>query len=230
MRHIAHHFSALTLAIALAACGTTTNGGGGTFFPDVHGDGAAVADSGQAGGQDVAGAGQDVATGDVAVADAPGPVDITQPKDADGAKDADSAKDIASTQDTGSSKDTGSTTGTPLTWDVGQGDGCVVLATATCSVSNTCSTGDFLLLAGANVDLMSASQSSPAFCPQGSPATVSDIPSDYSTCAWTDYVEGMGGLDGTGYIVRDRNGAHHWKLRIDHDQGSVFEATLLAID
>lgn len=201
----------LVTAAALTACGTTA-GGGGTSVADVHGDTAT----------DAASAG-DVAVGDVSAADADAVDAIALP-------DLGPSKDISPEVSSDTGTDTGSGGGQTLAWDVSAGDGCVVLATATASASNTCSAGDFMLLSGANVDLESASPGMPVFCPEGSPASAAAIPSDYSACAWTDYLEGMGGLEGTGYIVRDRSGGHHWKMRIDTDQGTAFSASLVAID
>jgi hypothetical protein len=98
--------------------------------------------------------------------------------------------------------------------DVTQG-GCFTLATGTATTDNPCTTGDLYLLTGENVDLDSANQGEPAYCVKPGPATsLAAVSSDYAGCAWEAYVEGINGLADTGYVVRDRTGAHHYRMQI----------------
>jgi hypothetical protein len=73
--------------------------------------------------------------------------------------------------------------------------------------------GDWLGLSGANVDISGIGSN---LCPlSGTYTSLSAVPSDYSTCAWTSYIEGLNGLANTGVIVRDAaTGTHHYRVRI----------------
>ena len=60
--------------------------------------------------------------------------------------------------------------------------------------------GDIMGLTGANVDLQSPNgpDGMGNFCPQtGSFTSLASVPTDYSACAWTPYVEGIVGLADT---------------------------------
>jgi hypothetical protein len=110
---------------------------------------------------------------------------------------------------------TGSGGAAPMLYvvDVSQG-GCFTLATATASADNPCLTGDLYFLTGVNVDLDSADLGTPAYCVKGSAADLDAVPSDYAACAWEGYIEGADGLQDTGYVVRDRTGAHHYRMQV----------------
>jgi hypothetical protein len=94
---------------------------------------------------------------------------------------------------------------------------CFTFATATGMDSHSMSCGDFLTLSGANVDLETdpGPDGMGGFCPlMGTFTTLASVPSSFAACAWTNYVEGIGGLANTGYIVRDAAHAHHYKMRV----------------
>lgn len=92
---------------------------------------------------------------------------------------------------------------------------CFDLASGTSEASDSCTIGDLVFMPGANVDLASQDYNTPAWCPQtGSHTDLSTIPDSYASCDWVEYVEGMEGLANTGYIVRDKVAAHHYKLQI----------------
>jgi hypothetical protein len=89
---------------------------------------------------------------------------------------------------------------------------CYTFATMTSvdSMSGTC--GDMQGLTGINVDLSTPDS---GFCPlTGTFTSLASVPSDYSACAWTSYVEGADPLANRGYIVRDAAHVHHYKMRI----------------
>jgi len=46
----------------------------------------------------------------------------------------------------------------------------------------------------------------------GTHSNLAAVPSDYSTCAWTNYIEGGFDLANVGIIVRA--GTHHWRLHV----------------
>lgn len=110
---------------------------------------------------------------------------------------------------------TGSGGAAPMLYvvDVTQG-GCFTLATGIANADNPCMTGDLYFLTGVNVDLDSANLGTPAYCVTGSAADLDSVPSDYAACAWMGYIEGADGLQDTGYVVRDRTGAHHYRMQI----------------
>jgi hypothetical protein len=110
---------------------------------------------------------------------------------------------------------TGSGGAAPMLYmvDVTQG-GCFTLATGTANADNPCLTGDLYFLTGVNVDLDSANLGTPAYCVTGAAADLAAVPSDYAACAWMGYIEGASGLQDTGYVVRDRTGAHHYRMQI----------------
>jgi hypothetical protein len=92
---------------------------------------------------------------------------------------------------------------------------CFELATGTANAENPCVSGDLYFLTGANVDLDSANAGEPAYCVKpGSPMSLEEVPTDYASCNWESYVEGGNSLANTGYVVRDRLGAHHYRLQI----------------
>jgi hypothetical protein len=115
----------------------------------------------------------------------------------------------------GTSTSTGTGGAAPMLYvvDVSKG-GCFTLATATASTDNPCLTGDLYFLTGVNVDLDSANLGEPAYCVTGKAADLAAVPSDYAACAWQGYIEGADGLQDTGYVVRDRTGAHHYQMQI----------------
>jgi hypothetical protein len=131
----------------------------------------------------------------------------------------------ASTSDTG----TGGDSGMLYEVDVSQSP-CFELATGTANADNPCANGDLYFLSGFNVDLDSANQAEPAYCVTGEAAGLDDVPSDYAACSWQGYIEGADGLANTGYVVRDRLGAHHYRMQIVSNTLPVLTFHFDAID
>ena len=90
---------------------------------------------------------------------------------------------------------------------------CFDLATGVSTADNPC-LADLVFLVGAKVDLQSAGDNT-AFCQlPGTFSQVGAVPTDYSMCMWIGYVEGGAGLANTGFILRDRASAHHFRARV----------------
>jgi hypothetical protein len=93
-------------------------------------------------------------------------------------------------------------------------DSCFKLSTATAK-DGSCTgedDGDIYFWEGANVDIFSDNE---IFCLlEGEFTDLESVPSDYSECDWTHYVEGMSGLENTGLIVQDVSSTHYYKMRI----------------
>ncbi len=194
---------------ALGACGTTT-ANGGSVDALTSGDGK-TADT----------ASTDSATGTDASGTADTAVDAALPDVADVGSSDIQAKDTVAPADVSAANQVHITVNDTVCW---------TLATGAAVPSSTCATGDIVLMVGANVDLSSSGQT-PVFCPiTGTFSSAASIPADYSSCAWTDYIEGIGGLADTGYIVRNTAMTHHWKLRIAGNTLPNFDAELLPID
>lgn len=188
--------ASIGLALAVWGCssssspGGTSQGGAGGVSSGVGGTGGAAAGAGGTSGTGGSAAGGTSATGGGAGAGAAG----------------------ASGSGGGAGAGGGSG-GTHEEIDATQG-ACFDLATGHVDSSNPC-TADLYFQVGANVDLSSADASGTPFCPKtGTFTSLDAVPTDYSTCAWTNYVEGMTGLANTGYIVRDRAQAHHYRMQI----------------
>jgi hypothetical protein len=131
---------------------------------------------------------------------------------------------------TSTSTGTGGSGPAPTQVSVAGGDLCFTIATEATTDANPC-TGDFVFLQGGNVDLESSNGSTPVFCPEpGTFNSLSAIPTDYTSCAWEAYVEGIGGLSGTGYILRDTAGTHHYRFWIVSDMGSDLSYEIDNID
>jgi hypothetical protein len=116
----------------------------------------------------------------------------------------------------------GTDSGTPAT-DAGEttymmaAGSCFTFATASSMPMGGMECGDIMGLTGANVDLQSPNgpDGMGNFCPQtGTFTSLASVPTDYSACAWTAYVEGIVGLANTGYIVRDAAQTHHYRMRV----------------
>lgn len=93
-------------------------------------------------------------------------------------------------------------------------DSCFRLSTATAKdgLCNGEDDGDISFWEGAKIDIHSDSE---IFCLQeGEFADLESVPSDYTDCDWTYYVEGMSGLENTGLIVKDVSSNHYYKMRI----------------
>jgi hypothetical protein len=72
-----------------------------------------------------------------------------------------------------------------------------------------------MALEGGNVDLSNGAGSSQLCLLSGTFTSLSAVPSSYASCAWTDYVEGIGGLANQGLIVLDSTGTHHYRVWIE---------------
>ena len=87
---------------------------------------------------------------------------------------------------------------------------CYSLADQTSTQQNPCP-ADLYTMQGQNVDMSSAS-SFAAICLLGGVfQNIDQVPSDYSKCSWSSYLEGMEGLAGRALILRDRSTQHHYK-------------------
>ena len=110
---------------------------------------------------------------------------------------------------------------------------CFTLATGTSDANNPCD-GDLYFLTGANVDLGAAAAGTPYCIPaSGMPAPAAsllDVPTDYSACMWTGYVEGGNGLANTGFIVRDASATHHYRMHVTSNTLPTFVFEYDAID
>lgn len=75
-----------------------------------------------------------------------------------------------------------------------------------------CNNMDMEFLEGAKVDPYSDGD---IFCVQdGTYENLASVPDDYSNCKWYFYMEGAGGLENTGVLLRDLSMQHHYKMRI----------------
>jgi hypothetical protein len=180
---------AVVLDIALAAASFIGAGCGSTSAASGDGgasfDGASVPDAAPS-AEGGSDAGTPLSSADAAPSDAPG-------------------SDVSSTLPDAA---------TPMTYSAPAGS-CFDFVTGK-SVAD-CSAGSLMLLMGANVDLQSGPNgvSAAELCDLGMTyKRLADIPASYASCAWTDYVEGAGGLAGESLIVRNADGSHHWKVYI----------------
>jgi hypothetical protein len=99
-------------------------------------------------------------------------------------------------------------------------DVCYTFATASGDYSDPCS-GDMYTEAGANIDIAAGSGSSALCLVSGTYSSLAAVPSDYSTCAWSNYVEGGGGLTDQGLIVLDAAGVHHYRVWIQSNSPNL---------
>ncbi len=93
-------------------------------------------------------------------------------------------------------------------------------------MSMTC--GDMQGLAGANVDL-SAPGEGLCLLP-GTYTTLASIPTDYTSCTFSSYVEGFEGLADHGLIVADAAGSHHYRVHIVSNTNPTLVFEFDAID
>jgi hypothetical protein len=107
---------------------------------------------------------------------------------------------------------------------------CFTFATATAKDAMSMSCGDLYALSGANVDLSNGVGSSSLCDLPGPYGSLAAVPTDYSGCAWTSYLEGGGGLAKHGLIVRDMSGAHHYRAYIVSNTQPALIFSFLKID
>jgi hypothetical protein len=122
--------------------------------------------------------------------------------------------------DTGTGEDTGTgagdDTGGEQAFELAPGE-CFTLETGTVAASDGMPCGDFMALAGLNVDLMSATglDGAGGFCDRGGPyASIDEVPTGAGDCLWTAYVEGLERLDGRGFLVRNAAQTQTWVIYI----------------
>lgn len=90
---------------------------------------------------------------------------------------------------------------------------CFTFATATSedALGDTC--GDMFGLEGLHVDLGTTGEGGFCLLP-GTYSSLAAVPSDFSGCTFTSYVEGADGLSDAGMIVRSPDGATYYRVRI----------------
>jgi hypothetical protein len=119
-----------------------------------------------------------------------------------------SSSDLAAPPDLADSGGSGE-----MTYSLAAGD-CFTFATSTSSQSGGRACGDLLALSGGNVDLSNGAGSSQLCLLSGTYTSLTAVPASYASCAWTTYIEGLGGLADAGLIVLDSTGSHHYRLHV----------------
>ncbi len=203
----------LALALSPACSGT---GGGGTGGGSATGGGSTAAGGGSAstGGGSTATGGGAGAVGGGSAATGGGVGSLGGGAAATGGGSTSSGGGSAATGGGSSSAGGGTQTdaGSDMSYTMPPGD-CFTFATAMLGSNNGQSCGDWLGLQGENVDL--AGIGSNLCLLDGTYTSLSQVPSSYTACQFTSYIEGGNGLAGSGIIVIDAaTSTHHYKVYV----------------
>jgi hypothetical protein len=142
----------------------------------------------------------------------------TATPDAGTANDAGTASDTGTASDASAPSDSAAPIDTGIvetTYMLAPGD-CFTFATATSMDAMSMTCGDLQSLGG-DLSTPSGPDSMGGICEvTGTFTSVSAVPTDYASCAWSSYLEVnlSDGLADHGLIVRDATHTHHYRLHV----------------